>query len=478
MKHRVVKLFWILNFSAFALFRLFSDAVVQPSIYELSQSDINEGRFSMEIRIVNDYSGKLAFSVLSGGAQWVVSPGELLLFPGEEGSLSVEGPVPGEEPVSLIFLADREDFPSFYSIYRPGGLPESGVSNGESEGRRVFFYTPGCAVCEEFYSELLPRQEQSGVLEGYPEKRNIYENRNYELMNRLLEGRGVSAEAFPILIWEDHVFTGEAALFEDFPRFLENPSAFGKTSDYNPVTDPIDAPSSRFFWLTLLLAGLLDGINPCAFTTLIFLISYLRLLGRKGRDILKIGGSFTLSVFLSYFLIGLGMFQVFQLAQSFHAVSRILRWGMILMLILLSVLSFYDYWKVRMGRAEDSLLQLGGDTKKKIHRVVRKSSRSRWLILSSIGAGFVISLYELGCTGQIYLPMVAYMVKNNPEIRTVIPLLLYNTGFIIPLVAVFFLFYKGTDSKVFTIFFQKHLGKVKLATALFFSILALFLFLN
>ncbi len=476
MRNSTARLVWILFFTGFSLFRIFPDAVVDPPVYELSEDQVRDGQFSVEIRIVNDHPDPLSVSVLSGGSDWTVSPGELSLSAGEDGTFTVTGPVPGEEPVSLIFLANREDLPSFYSIYRPGGAPESPGATEESDGNRVFFYTPGCAVCEEFYADLLPRLEQDGLLQDFPEKRNIYESGNYELMNRLLEERSAAAGAFPLLIWEDRVFTGKTALFEEFPRFLEDPALY--SAKEGPGISGVSGPTSRFFWLTLLLAGLLDGINPCAFTTLIFLISYLRLLGRKGRDILKIGGSFTLSVFLSYFLIGLGMFQALQMAQSFHTISRVLRWVMILMLLFLSALSLYDYIKVRLGRAEESLLQLGGETKKKIHRIVRKSTRSRWLILSSLGAGFLISLYELGCTGQIYLPMVVYMVKNSPGIRTVVPLLLYNAGFIFPLTVVFFLFYKGTDSQAFSDFFRKHLGKVKLATALFFSLLALFLFLH
>ena len=88
-------------------------------------------------------------------------------------------------------------------------------------------------------------------------------------------------------------------------------------------------------WIPVFLAGLLDGINPCAFTTLIFLISYLRLLGRRGREVLKIGFSFTLAVFVSYFLIGLGFFQALRLADSFSLVSRIIRFGMIGLLFFL-----------------------------------------------------------------------------------------------------------------------------------------------
>ena len=42
-------------------------------------------------------------------------------------------------------------------------------------------------------------------------------------------------------------------------------------------------------WWAVILPGLGDGINPCAFATIIFFVSYLSLIERKGRDILLVG---------------------------------------------------------------------------------------------------------------------------------------------------------------------------------------------
>ena len=42
---------------------------------------------------------------------------------------------------------------------------------------------------------------------------------------------------------------------------------------------------------TVVLAGLVDGLNPCAFATLVFFVSYLTISGRKGRDVLTVGAA-------------------------------------------------------------------------------------------------------------------------------------------------------------------------------------------
>ena len=61
-------------------------------------------------------------------------------------------------------------------------------------------------------------------------------------------------------------------------------------------------------------AGLLDGVNPCAFTTLIFLLASLALAGRGRREVLAIGAFFSLAVFLTYLAIGLGFFAALRAA--------------------------------------------------------------------------------------------------------------------------------------------------------------------
>jgi len=83
--------------------------------------------------------------------------------------------------------------------------------------------------------------------------------------------------------------------------------------------------------------------------------------------------------------------------------------------------------------------------------------------------GLVISLLELACTGQVYLPTIIF-VSSMPELRlrAIFYLLLYNLLFILPLVVVFILAYFGTTSKDLTRFLQKRAAAVKLGMAVLF----------
>ena len=222
----------------------------------------------------------------------------------------------------------------------------------------------------------------------------------------------------------------------------------------------------------VIFAGLLDGINPCAFTTLIFLLAALALAGRSRREILMLGLFFTLSVFVTYFLIGLGFFQAVRAASVFPVIGRIIRWVLFAVLVVFAVLSIYDWRKIRAGKPSEILLQLPMVLKQKIHASIRTYARSTALAGSAIAMGFFVSVFELACTGQVYFPTLTYLARVEGGTRSYLFLGLYNVGFIAPLLVVFGLSYAGVSSQRITRIFQTHLGTVKLGTAALFVGLA------
>jgi cytochrome c biogenesis protein CcdA len=88
--------------------------------------------------------------------------------------------------------------------------------------------------------------------------------------------------------------------------------------------------------------------------------------------------------------------------------------------------------------------------------------------------GFLVSVFEFACTGQVYLPTLAYLVRVQRQIDAVGLLVLYNICFVAPLLLVFGGSYYGMSSVRIATFFQAHMGKVKLGLAVVFAGLAVF----
>ena len=226
----------------------------------------------------------------------------------------------------------------------------------------------------------------------------------------------------------------------------------------------------------IIIAGLIDGVNPCAFATIILFMSYLAIIGRKGKSLIYVGIAFTGSVFLTYFLVGLGIFKFIQTLSVFSIFSKILYIVIALLAFALGVLSFYDFLKARKGKAKDMFLQLPEFLKNRIQKTIRGRARTERFVIAAFVTGVVVSLLELACTGQVYLPTLVFVV-GVPELKknAILYLILYNLMFVVPLIVVFIITYFGTSSTSLANFMQKHIALVKLLTSILFFGLCAFL---
>jgi len=110
---------------------------------------------------------------------------------------------------------------------------------------------------------------------------------------------------------------------------------------------------------------------------------------------------------------------------------------------------------------------------------VRQGAGSRRFVLSAFLLGFGVSLVELACTGQVYLPTIIFMLGvPQMRLRAGLTLVIYNLMFIAPLIVVFLLVYFGTTSQQLGVWLQKRTAAVKLGTAVLFLLLAAWLGYN
>ncbi len=333
-----------------------------------------------------------------------------------------------------------------------------------------YYYTPGCRSCEEFLSVEIPRLEKRLGLRIEVQKKDLLAASQYEELARIAASRGGTVTAIPVLRVGDTLLQGDKEIRQKLPQAL-SALAPGTETAAAPGLPPV---TERLAVLPVVVAGLIDGINPCAFTTIIFLLASLALAGRGRREILLIGALFSFAVFLTYFLVGLGFFTALRAAASVSVVSAALRWVLVAVLLVFTGLSVYDYTLIRAGRPREMLLQLPTGLKKRIHASIRTRVRVATLAGSSLVLGFLVSLFEFACTGQVYLPLLGYMARMRRQPDALGLLALYNLCFILPLLVVFGASYLGVSSGRITGVFQAHMGKVKLGLAVVFAGLAVF----
>ena len=361
----------------------------------------------------------------------------------------------------------------------------------------AYFYQKGCPKCDranallKYMAKKYPQLSIKEIDLHPPDGKRL----NETLSNRLhlpMEKRLVAPSFF---IGNDYLLPGDIteSKLEALIQKYEKVSKEGTKLPSSPSTPPPtptpeemkkaeESIIQRFKSLgilTIVSAGLLDGINPCAFATLIFFISYLTFVGRKRKEILYVGLGFSGAVFVTYLLIGFGILSFIQHFSFLPIFSRIVYILTIVFALVLGILSFYDYVQLKRGRASEMKLQLPDFLKKRIHQTIREESQSTRYFLAAIAAGFIVSLLEFTCTGQVYLPTILF-VTNIPSLRTsaLSYLILYNLMFIVPLLIIFGVVYWGVTSEQLAFFLKKRASSIKLFTSLLFFALAGILILS
>jgi len=294
--------------------------------------------------IPDQFPELVANTLVAGGVEWPDFPGLAEVLATTEQAT----PPPTVTPVAPTPMATATSLTA--------GSPTPAQEIVEAENTAVYlayFYDPTCLECAQVSQGLahLQRQYPNLVVNEY----NLLDEAT--LNEALCEKYGVPNEerllAPAIFIGSQCLTSGEitpdrlATLIQNPEPEALMPPWVGLEEDQPTAAARLVARFQEFGVLAVAGAGLLDGINPCAFTTIIFFVSYLALVGRKGREILFVGTAFTLAVFLTYLLMGLGLTEVVQQLKSFTIVGQIIYGATAVICLVLAGLSFWDYGKIR-----------------------------------------------------------------------------------------------------------------------------------
>jgi len=139
-----------------------------------------------------------------------------------------------------------------------------------------------------------------------------------------------------------------------------------------------EARVRRFTLSAVLTAGLIDGINPCAISTLVFFMSLLGVSRVKGRGLLVMGVSFCLASFVTYTAIGFGLLRVLYLFDGLPMVRMGIEAVMMVLLAVFAYFSFRDAYRYRRtGDAMEVTLQLPDRVKARLHGIITSEVRSQ-----------------------------------------------------------------------------------------------------
>jgi len=372
--------------------------------------------------------------------------------------------------------------------------PVSAQDKSESVGipELAIFYSPSCHRCNDAKEKIIPGLEKKFqgkiVLKYY----DIGDMENYKLLISLKEKYSPEFKVVvPVFFLNGRFLNGENNLEANLGGFVAESLALS-TAAKEPASPTVDLIGyfKQFRFFAILSAGLIDGVNPCAFTVIVFFISYLALQGYRKKELIVIGLAFITAVFITYFLLGLGLFSFLYRIKGFWFVLKSINLTVGIFSIVLGFICIYDFFKFMKTRNSEGLvLQLPVAVKNQIHKVIglhyrvnQKAGGSGLqkqtfrLVVSAFITGFLVSILEAICTGQTYLPTIAFVLKTtNLKLQALWYLFVYNLMFIFPLVVIFIFALYGVTSAQFSRFLKDKMLVIKILMAILFFGLGLFL---
>jgi len=346
----------------------------------------------------------------------------------------------------------------------------------------VYFYSNTCSHCKAikpFIDELEKEYGDSIRLSRY----EVSSPENLQLYNKLCSLRNYNGNSIPLIGINDRVLVGEndirGNLRQEIERGmlmdkkvcpLEDPSGCHLTNtssggeNNSTAEPPVPGLKDLKFWTVLpiiLVSGLGDGINPCAFVILIFIMVFLQQISGNKKRLLRVTLTYIITLFLANVLIGV-LYYYLSINLGFPEIIRYIVIVVALAAGLINIKDFFWYGKgISLGipkMAKGYLMSL-------VH-------------LASVPAAFVlgasVAVLEAPCSIPIYLSVIEVLKGAGRSLGQVFPyIIVYNLMFILPLIVLAAAVYLGKDAKLFEDRSLAAKRYMKLAIGLILIILAL-----
>lgn len=322
-------------------------------------------------------------------------------------------------------------------------------ANSQNDVHLYMFYGQGCLHCGTLKLFLNDMKEIYPSLKIY--EHEVYQdNEGRELFERMSKDFNVSIEGVPTVFIDDKVIIGFSnaigdSIEREIKRCLEincsNPELKQVTSetmklvgDKSPSSDPEKKEIMKKLTIPIIVsAAAVDAINPCAFAVLIILMTAALSITNK-KKALKFGFAFAASIYISYFLMGLGLLSMLQASGISHVFYIIVT----ILAVIVGLLNIKDYfWYGKRFLMEVPLSW---------RPTMKKILKSATTPFGAFVAGFAISLFELPCTGGPYIVILGLLAKEVTRSTGIFYLLLYNLVFISPLIILSLIIYRGLSS--------------------------------
>lgn len=174
----------------------------------------------------------------------------------------------------------------------------------------------------------------------------------------------------------------------------------------------------------VIITGLLDSLNPCAISLLLIYIALMFTLGKERKTIMAFGLFYIAAVYITYFLLGIGLLKFFILFDTPHLILRLGAW----LAIIFGLLNIKEYFWPNLPPR----IRMPYSVRQKANDIAHKAT-----IPSAIILGILVGITEFPCSGAVYITILAYLQAKETFLAGIFYLAIYNLMFVLPLILIY-----------------------------------------
>lgn len=333
------------------------------------------------------------------------------------------------------------------------------VSASQTDNRVIveYFYDPACQKCAKASPVI------DDVVDTYGDrvifsKYNVLTDEGLELAKkyRLPGVPSVVINKENLIAYQD--YDGDTAkLAELLKGAIE--SAF--TSTISSVSDRkaivLSVPS-------VFVVGFLAGFNPCLLAILAFIASVTLATTGRRRNVLLIVLMFSLGIFITYLIVGIGILRVFEHSTSLQDTIRNI---LILLIGILGLWHIYDAYHLRKNTESsfytpEAFIRLTESVTKKVS------------LPAAFFIGALFSLIKAPCVGAVYFAILD-MVRSG-EASGILYLAAYNLGVVLPVLVLGAAIAFGLNPEKVETFRKEKRSSMRLITGMTLMIIAVLMY--
>jgi glutaredoxin len=345
----------------------------------------------------------------------------------------------------------------------------------QAEGFIAYFYVSSCADCRETEEYLNSINDRLLNIRKY----NIAEQEGLELIKEYFRAYSVpeDKQSVPVLFINDTYLSGVQNIKDELAEQVEKGKGIStlnlmeNLSDKNGQKNTGAEALTGYRLIGITAAGLVNGLNPCSISMLLFFLSMLL---AQNMNVLKMGLSFITGKLVTYCLLGTVLYSLLTRFDIpwFQTATKVI---LLVFVIIIAILNIRDFIAAKNENYGKIHLQLPVFLRQYNHKWIKKVTtvdNGKPLMLICFGLGALITMGEFLCTGQIYLATIIYVLHNSPvfNMQAAVYFIAYGVAFIAPLLLLTILIHKGREVFELSEFFREKMHVVKLINTLVFVI--------